>query len=365
VKNQADLRRRLSEMLAAHSVATAEKAVSGNNIQEDMKQLEAYERLLAALPCSRLSETYPAMLIAAVCLLAASVAWAVRVPTTKVHLTVKSTTVSLRLTAPLAWQGRWPIGGSLIRLREFGKIELPPELGISQQLTQRAWLDIAGGTTQLTRLDIGQGTFVKLTCDESGHVDILTLNKSLSGQLDIAGRPNISAGRAPNSNIKVTNAFFDPPGTVTFYDPGRPANPSVFQASPLGTLQLLRVPVHELSLFTEMTNAQQESFFASGIIEGAITVSDSGAVQELKPGDPLYLEGASGVISALEIRPGGLGLIFDGETHGLSLGAPGFERNLKPTLLEYLYHREKLSFFWGGVTFLWGLIWSGRKLFFA
>ena len=165
-------------MLEKHSVAAAKKAVSGGDIEGDLKQLEAYEKLLAALPGSKFYDTYPAMLIAAVCLLAASIAWTVRVPTTKVHLSVRTTSVSLRLTTPLAWQGRWHIGGPLIRLREFGKIELPPELGGSQQLTQRAWLDIAGGTIQLTRLDISQGAFVKLTCNESGYVDILTLNRS-------------------------------------------------------------------------------------------------------------------------------------------------------------------------------------------
>jgi hypothetical protein len=96
-----------------------------------------------------------------------------------------------------------------------------------------------------------------------------------------------------------------------------------------------------------------------------MTLSDTGEAIELKAGDPLYLKGASGVISGLEIGSEGLQLWFDGEVQGISQGIPGFGRNLKPTLLAYLYHREKQGFFWGAVTFLWGLIWSGRRLLSA
>ncbi len=351
MRNHASLRRGVRRVLGEHATTTARKAISGADISDDVKQLEMYGKLLGALPRSRFGEMYPAILIAAACLLAASVAWTIRVPTAKVHLSVRATAVSMRLASALAWQGRCPAGGSLIRLREFGRIELPPELGTAQRLTQRAWLDISGGAVQLTRLDISQDALVRLMRNESGEVDILTLSKPFQGQLDLAGSPRIAAG--------------DPPGTVTFYDAGRPANPSLIRTSLLGTLQFRRVAVYDLSLFTETPNAQQESLFASSITEGALTMPGSGTQIELKAGDPLYLEGARGLISELEVRPDSLGVMFDGEAHGVSLGAPGLGRNLKPTILEYLYHREKIGFFWGAVTFVWGLLWSGRKLFSA
>ena len=137
---------------------------------------------------------------------------------------------------------------------------------------------------------------------------------------------------------------------MTFDDAGRPLIPARLRAGPLEKLQLPRIPIRALSLFTETTNADQQSSFTSGITEGAVTLSDTGEAIELKAGDPLYLEGASGVISGLEIGPEGLQLWFDGEVHGISRGIPGFGRNLKPTLLAYLYHREKQGFFWGAVT---------------
>jgi hypothetical protein len=202
----------------------------------------------------------------------------------------------------------------------------------------------------------------------SGDVDILTLNKHFQGQLQVAGSPSISAGSAglvPDSKIFIEKAPFDPPATVTFDDAGRPLIPAQLRARPLEKLQLPRVPIRALGLFTETTNADQQSSFTSGITEGAVTLSDTREAIELRAGDPLYLEGANGIISRLEIGPEGLQLWFDGEVQGISRGIPGYERNLKPTLLEYLYHQEKLGFFWGAVAFLWGLIWSGRRLLSA
>jgi hypothetical protein len=286
-------------------------------------------------------------------------------PTTKIHLGIRTTDVSMRLAAPLVWEGTWRVGGPVVRLQEFTKLELPPELGAHQPLTERAWLDIAGGTIKFTRLDISEDALVSVVRNESGHVEIMTLNKPFQGQLDVAGSPIVSAGLSPGSNVRLLNATFSPPATVTFYDAGRPGIPTRLRASPSEKIELRRLPIRSLGFFAETANAEQESSFSSGITTGEMMLSDTGESVELKEGDPLYLEDARGLVSDLEIGPEGLQLLFDGEVHGVSVGTPGFERNLKPTLLEYLYHREKLSFFWGGVTFLWGLVWSGRKLFSA
>jgi hypothetical protein len=364
MKNLASLHRKLRAARAERAIAAAETAVSGGDITKDMKQLEVYEKLLAVLPRSGVHERYPAILIAGICLLAASLAWTIRVPRTKIHLMVKTTAVDMRLATPLAWEGMWRVGGPVIRLQEFTTLELPPELGVPQPLTGRAWLDIAGGVVKLTRLDLSQGALVSVRRNASGDVVILTKNKPFQGELQVAGSPNISAG-AQHFQIPMAQATFDPPATVTFDEAGRPLIPAQLRASPLEKLQLRRVPIHELSLFTETTSADQQPSFTSGITEGTITLIDTGKALELKAGDPLYLEGANGIILGLDIGPEGLQLWFDGEVHGVSLGTPGFKRNFKPTLLEYLYHRERLGFFWGTVTFLWGLIWSGRRLLSA
>src|SRR6266849_7839106 len=75
MKNLASLRRKLRAVRAEHAIAAAKTAASGGDIAEAIKQLEVYEKLLAALPRSGFYERYPAILIAGICLLVASVAW--------------------------------------------------------------------------------------------------------------------------------------------------------------------------------------------------------------------------------------------------------------------------------------------------
>ena len=152
MKNPARLRRKLRAVCAEHAIAAAETAASGGDIAEAIKQVEAYEKLLAALPRSGFYERYPAILIAGICLLVASVVWTIRVPTTKIHLRVKTTAVSMRLARPLTWEGRWHVGGAVVRLQEFTTLELPPELGIPQPLT------IERGSTLRERVSSSQGS---------------------------------------------------------------------------------------------------------------------------------------------------------------------------------------------------------------
>jgi hypothetical protein len=69
-----------------------------------------------------------------------------------------------------------------------------------------------------------------------------------------------------------------------------------------------------------------------------------------------------GAISALRVMPDGITVRFAGSVHGLTLGRANFARELRPTLIEYLFHQQTVGFLWGAVTFLWGMLWSARRL---
>lgn len=364
MKAHASQRRKLSQAVAELSSAAAQKVEAGEDVTQELRELEACQKLLAALPSATFHRIYPAALTATMCLIVASTTWTVRVPKTKIRLRVKTTTASMRLAAPLEWEGRWRVGGDVVRLHEFARLELPPELSSSEPLTNRAWLDIVGGSTQLTRLKIDQGALVSVTRSEFGNIEIATLNKAFQGEIQTAGSPRMSAGSAPGRStlIQLANVEFAPPATVTFFNAGRPAVPARLRVNPSGQIKLSRVAIRGLSLSTETANAEQQPSFSSGIVEGTLTLSDTSEALTLDTGEPLAIGDAIGLISSLEMGPTGIQLSFDGEVRRLSVGVPGFERNLKPTLLEYLYAQKSFGFFWGVVTFLWGLIWSGRKL---
>ena len=369
MNNQADLRRKLNaarQQVAAHA---AEELASGKNVDEDLARLEVYDKVVRALPSSKFHDLYPATLIAICCLLAASIAWTIHVPNTRIHLQVNSTSLTVALAAPINWSDRWHLGNSGIRLNGFSSFELPPELHTADPLPPGASLMITGGTITITGIDVDQNASLFILENQSGDVDIETTKQAFNGQLDISGQPTITARSGGNSPITLPSAMFDPPGTVSFHrEGGGSIIPAQLETRVSEKLRLPRLQVRNLSLFTETTGEKQEPAFVSTITAGRLILADTGATVDLKSGDPLYLEDANGLASVIEIGPTGIDTLFDGKVKRVKrvgIGTGDFEQNLTPTILEYVYHRQKLSFFWGAVTFLWGFGWSVRKLFVA
>jgi hypothetical protein len=119
--------------------------------------------------------------------------------------------------------------------------------------------------------------------------------------------------------------------------------------------------VQALSFFRENISEPGSVFFESAISSGRINIHDVSGHETLNEGDRLIMEGVEGRL--LKISHGSeINLVFEGAVEKLLLGPKGFEKNLSPSFLEYLYVRKPLAFFWGAVVFLWGVLWRVRKL---
>jgi hypothetical protein len=92
-------------------------------------------------------------------------------------------------------------------------------------------------------------------------------------------------------------------------------------------------------------------------------MTDTGERIPLAPAAALLLSEANGLVGALQVTPNNLRLKFEGTASEVKLGTGDFARNLKPSILDWLFHQQKLGFFWGAITFLWGMAWSARKFF--
>lgn len=78
-------------------------------------------------------------------------------------------------------------------------------------------------------------------------------------------------------------------------------------------------------------------------------------------GDQLIVSGVNSTLLEIASDELGFKIIFQGTIKEIKAGPSGFEQNLMPTWLEYLYHHEQLAFFWSVVVFLWGLFWGLRN----
>jgi hypothetical protein len=84
----------------------------------------------------------------------------------------------------------------------------------------------------------------------------------------------------------------------------------------------------------------------------------------MRPGEWLKLEALSGRLTQLNIGEK-IKIQFEGRAKAIQIGPQGFERNLEPNWLTYLYNQEKLVFIWSAFLFIWGILWSIRKTIFA
>jgi len=171
----------------------------------------------------------------------------------------------------------------------------------------------------------------------------------------------IQAGPSPEQTENLSATSFEIPGIITFYhDTAR--TPAVLRVTPRDELELFDLAVQSMSFAREATDS--DTSFRSGIVDGKLIILSTGEEVPLGPGSRLRLDGVDGVISKMTIGSSGATLAFEGKVKDAFTGSPGFERELQPSLLEYLYHQQRLGFFWTVVTFLWGVLWSARTLYF-
>jgi hypothetical protein len=363
MKDYSHLRKELDTAIETETLAAARKAVSGADVEQELARIELLQKLRNGLPTSRYAEIYLAAVIAGTCLLLASLAWTIRWPPAKIHLQIKTDAVSFRLDAGVDWFGTWAIDNRLFQLQEFTRIELPPEFGPTTLSQGRARVNIEGGRIEVRRLHLEKGAKVQISAEPAGGpIDMETLLAGFRGSVDVRGQPQISAGAKPGSELPLPAKSFEIPGTVRFEDDGRQGVPARLRASAADRLVLNELHVKGLSFFKETARPNQEPIFVSAIAGGLLSLPDTAETSQLRAGEILSLENVEGTISELLIGRADLQLVFDGHVERVSIGKKGYQQQLTPSFLEYIYHQKRLGFFWGATVFVWGILWGGRRL---
>jgi hypothetical protein len=360
VATAGELRSQLEAVLRSQSDAAAQKLMSGAPVDDELHRIDQIQTLLKFVPQPNTATVLVASAVAVTCLVVACVLWTIRLPT-HVQMSVTTDSVTIRLASSLNWSGSWDLSGAPLRMQDMSRIELPPELSAATLLSGTPWLEVSNGDFGLKHLELQPNAELSIKKGELRTLSINFWNAAMLGQVEVFGKPVIEAGRAPEQTEKLSGASFEIPGIVTFYhDTAR--TPAVLRVTPRSELELVDLPIRSISFAREA--ADSDTSFRSGIMNGKLTILSTGEELPLGPGSRLRLDGVDGIISKLTIGSDGATLAFEGKVKSASTGSPGFERELQPSLLEYLYHQQRLGFFWTVVTFLWGVLWSARTLFF-
>jgi hypothetical protein len=364
----ATLRGKINAEIERLATAAGNKALAGDAVNAEIAQIGALQKLLAAMPTPRRNPAILAAVIALACLVAASLALAVPVRHTGLKLVAKTTRVTLRLTGTSLWQGDWRIDPRGVRILGAKSIELPPEFTLAAPGPEQTSLnlEILEGQASLNLLKFRPQTKLTIETGPGGVTRIFAfgdMNGGIGGSFNAKGRVSGTAEPSLGTRWRLNEVPFEsPPALFTFDGPGTSVTPIELRFTPLTALSLHDTPVAGLSFLDDSIDADQRPTIVSGLVSGDLTLSDTGEQIHLNEGSLLNLTGAAGVISSLQISADGMTLGFEGEARTVTLGKGNFERKLMPSILEYLMHQQRLGFFWTAAAFLWGLLWSGRKL---
>jgi hypothetical protein len=342
-----DALRQAIEKLASDPVA---------DVATDIERFETHDKVLAGMPSSRSKELIGAFVVGIACLLCISLAWSFRMPTTQVRLIVTADSVSLKLAAPWNWPVALPLGSAPIRLENLSAVELPNTQGQIEQLSGDPWVEIAGGNVSLSHLAFGEGGKLLIERDEDGRLNLFAGGAKLTGELAIWGGPTVAAGEAAEQTAFSGALHLPDAEIVAFSAKGEGAVPTRLSFLPQQRAVLANLRVVELGFAQEAADQPGNVIFASTVLGGKLLLADVGGEVDLEEGDRLTLTGVSGLVNKISTDDE-MVITFEGSVADVFVGS----EDRTPSLMEYMFHNQRLAFFWTAGTFLWGAIWSARK----
>lgn len=356
-----DLRRRLARLHAEEGRRVARQFLDDPraDLGDAMRRLDTARRLLDHQAAQQRPVWLPAS-IGLLCLLLAALAWAVHVPRTQIGLRVVTQAATMELAAPWSWSGRAPVSGGPVRMEGWERIDVPM-LGLEATSARGdAWLEVDGGAGRLVSLQAQPQTRLAMLQRSPRELDLLAQRGPLDVELTLSGpaRMRLGAGELPGGEREVGAGA---PETLSLRSQGEGAVPASLGLQPGADWRLRDLPVRALSFALQTPAGPGAVAFESAVVAGSVDILATGRGYELDTGERLTLRGVEGRI--VEVTFGdAIGLRFEGSAGQILLGPEGYARSLAPTWLEYLYHHRPLSFFWGAVMFLWGTIWSARRI---
>lgn len=348
-----------------HRATAAVTADPAADIGRDLDQIEKYSRLISAARQVDSQERATAMAIGIICITLIAATQIIRVPSTSITLAVDGTSATFALAEAWRWDNP-AVGAEEIRLESFAEVGLPPVLASGPKPSEDYWIDFSGGNLAIASLSVAEGSRVTLETI-GGAKELFVVGGAVGGELTLTGNLEIAAGSTavlPDAELRNVAQAFPLPEIVSFASTGESIVPARLNIRSAGELSFEDVRVSSLSFARETALDPGRAGFESTIREGMLTISDTGREVQLRRGDYLEIGSGEGARLVHLTMNDHLQAVFEGRVDRLDIVQAGNRRDLRPSLLEYLYHNERLVFLWSALGLLWGLAWSLRRTIF-
>jgi hypothetical protein len=357
------LKRRARRTLEERRVAVLERAAAAAvadpdaDVAADLARVQNYERLIAALDASGPRNRLMAAVMGLACVTIIGTAQVVRVPATRVSLAAEADSATFTLAEPWLWETP-ASGAGPIRLVAFDDVDLPDLMAAELKLGAKDSLDFAGGSLSLASLSIAPDARVTLEADD-GAADLFIKGGEVAGELTLTGAVEVAGGAAATGG-DWSSARFDLslPEIVAFAARPEGAVPAQLRIGREETIDFFGVGVRSLSFARERASG---TGFESTIREGRLVIAETRKEVPLRRGDHIEIGNATEA-RLVEVSIGdALRVAFEGRAGSVVLVQAGLATDLRPTLLEYVYHNEFVVFMWSALGVVWGLAWSLRR----
>jgi len=298
------------------------------------------------------------IVIGCCCILVVALAWTLRIPSAQISLEIESASVGLVLGE--AWTFSHPLALDGVVLDGLSAVSAPGvNLEERSDPAEEAGVAILeGGVITLEGLTLPANADVELgaTGEElqmfikGSAVPVVLLVEDAEMMLEIGDR---------RRTMRIASRPDDPPETVSFTCERAGAAPVMIKLNTQERWEFSDIRPEEIRFLEEYPPGS--GTFQSAIQVGKVTVLETGSTEDLVERDPLVLEGAKSKRLRVSKTENGMMVSFEGSVATILVGPPGFEKNLKPTFLAYLYHQKPIAILWSAVAFLCAAVWRIRN----
>ncbi len=363
------MRHRLRKKLKDENQRLIDEGLSGAisgcetaSLKENLDRIEDYSKLLSLSDSRWAHDWIPATLVAVLCLFGAYYLWHKKVPRTNVSLVVETRTVHGYLAKD--WRIQSPFHSKVMHFENLSAIQ-DPNLGLSMDSRDgNAWFRLEGGNIELQSLHLEKGALLEIV----GVGDQVSLSvglKPLDGSVTVTGKGTVTGGTKPGEVSLKRNYDLKDPELVEFSVKDPRAVQSRLTIHSPGNWSLAPAPFRNVSFVYQEDQGGIASELSSGIQSGSLHFNDtSWPVMDLAENELFAIHQTQDArIEARNGRPS-IHITLNGFVKDVTVGDSETGRKLAPSYLEYYFNKKTLSFFWGAILFLWGVLWGIRKTIF-
>jgi hypothetical protein len=327
------------------------------SIAAHLDWVETADKILQMTRPPPASPPHPARLagmVALVCLSLVLLAWTFHPGNNALQLSVTTDSFSLRLAQAWEVELNWPL--SQLQAQRLGTVR-------TASLGEADFTDLAlsGPKLVLHKLHLPAGARLVLETGADG-LSLFVNNAVVRGELALhQAHLELRGGDQPVLRDIAVDAKL-PPETLDFASEAIPEQAVPFRlALKIPADWQLTGPVVQAIAF-EREAPPGSNHWVSSVSEASGKLLETGREFTVTAEDWLRLQGAHSTRLRIASQAGSLKLDFQGRTDTLHAGTAGFEQNLTPSWLEYMYRHQQLALLWSALLLLWGVLWKSFSL---